>query len=116
MLHRDVKPENVLFGQNGQVKLADLGVAMFLSDEQAYRDTMQGTQIYFAPEILSEVRYAKPVDIWCFGLFAYQLPTNIIPFLDGGRQELNNVMAMPTPQLPEGRFTNEYQTFINACL
>ena len=77
---------------------------------------MQGTRMYWAPEIRKMVRYEKPVDIWSFGLLAYQLPTNVIPFFDGGQQELENVMSQPTPQLQEGRFSLEYQSFINACL
>ena len=95
VLHRDIKPDNVLFSTEGHVKLCDFGITMFLSDEQTYRDSMQGTHLYMAPEMKIEVRYSKPVDIWSFGLLAYQLPTDVIPFR--GQQELDNIMNQPTP-------------------
>ena len=64
-----------------------------------------------APEVQEEVRYAKPADIWSLGLLAHQLPTNVIPF----KGSFDDVINLPTPPLP-GRFSEEYQHFIVACL
>ena len=43
VLHRDVKPENVLCSTDGRVKVSDLGISVFLCEQQAYRKTRIGT-------------------------------------------------------------------------
>ena len=75
VLHRDIKSDNILHSANGDVKISDLGFACFLSEQQANRKTKKGTPAWIAPEIMTGIRYAKTVDIWSFGIFAYELAT-----------------------------------------
>ena len=73
VLHRDIKGDNVLCNDKGEIKIADLGLSVFLSNEQEYRTTRGGTPNWVSPEIVTGVKYTKPIDIWAFGGFAYEL-------------------------------------------
>ena len=51
MLHRDIKADNILFRPNGDIKIADLGFAVFLPEERKNRNSIIGTQNWLSPEI-----------------------------------------------------------------
>ncbi|XP_050347778.1 cyclin-dependent kinase-like 1 [Nymphalis io] len=75
IIHRDVKPENVLVSNNGIVKLCDLGFARALAAPGELYTEYVATRWYRAPELLvAEHRYGPEVDIWAIGcLFAEML-------------------------------------------
>ena len=66
IIHRDIKPQNLFLDQTGDVQLGDWGFATILKSGGA--SGQMGTMDYVAPEILSGVRYAKPVDVYSLGL------------------------------------------------
>ena len=51
ILHRDIKSDNIFCRANGDIKLADLGFSVFLTEQKAYRDTQRGTPSWISPEI-----------------------------------------------------------------
>ena len=73
ILHRDVKCDNILFNADGQIKISDLGFSVSLTNERSYRNTKLGTLGYFSPELISGKPYGKEVDIWAYGMIAYEL-------------------------------------------
>ncbi len=84
MIHRDVKPDNILVTANGVVKVADFGLAKALDDEdQSMTKTGagMGTPLYMAPE---QARSAKHVDhrsdVFALGVMLYYLCTGELPF------------------------------------
>lgn len=79
IVYRDLKPENLLIGADGYLKLTDFGFAKFI-DNRTY--TLCGTPEYLAPEILLNKGHGKPVDWWCLGILVYEMLAGIDPFND----------------------------------
>ena len=80
MIHRDIKSDNILCSKNGQIKITDLGCSVLLHKAKAHRNTRVGTGDWFAPEIIHGVAYSKEIDVWSFGILAYELASGQPPF------------------------------------
>jgi serine/threonine protein kinase len=72
MIHRDIKPGNVLLHSDGRVKLADFGIS---STGRDLATTVVGTMMYMAPERLRGKKYGVLSDIWSFGLVVWECAT-----------------------------------------
>lgn len=89
LIHRDVKPANLLVNSLGRVKLLDLGLALFSDDSQAsltmdFNDKVLGTADYLAPEqALNSHKVDHRADLYGLGCTMYFLLTGSPPFPDG---------------------------------
>lgn len=72
-IHRDLKSDNILLNLQGEVKLADLGFAVQLTEERSNRYTLAGTPCWIAPEIIDNQKYNTKVDIWSLGVVIIEL-------------------------------------------
>ena len=117
VLHRDIKSDNILHSvETGDVKITDLGYACFLSEEQSMRKTQKGTPNWVAPEIANGIQYAKSVDIWSFGCFAYELATRYPPHADKqGRNLLDTIINTDVPEIT-GDWSADFKDFVKMCL
>ncbi len=79
-MHLDFKPENVLVSRNGVVKLVDFDLAQPITGKPHRPSKNPGTPAYMAPEQLKGEPFDHRVDIFAFGVSAYELLTNYKPF------------------------------------
>ena len=104
LIHRDVKPANILIAKDGTAKLADLGLAK-KTDPEAPKVTVEGlivgTPYYMAPEqALGRVDIDNRVDIYALGLVLYCMLTGRTPYLET-REENSTVIHVLSRRLTE---------------
>jgi eukaryotic-like serine/threonine-protein kinase len=82
VVHRDVKPGNLLRGEDGVVKLADFGIAKAFSDESSITQvgSVLGTAAYLAPEQAAGEQAGPAADLYALGVVAYQLLSGRLPY------------------------------------
>lgn len=103
-IHRDLKPQNLLFDFDGNLKITDFGLSSCIAEEEPRR-TVAGTAMYMAPEIAHAVykrmvnsgdqqplQYGKEVDTWSIGVVFYVMLTRMNPYLQA--IEKNNTIDM----------------------
>ena len=104
VVHRDLKPQNVLLTGEGQVYLADFGVAKLLEGSaiaKTHTGGIVGTPAYMAPEQAQGQAVTKAVDIYALGVIAFQWLTGALPFdADTPHAILIKHVMEPLPDAP----------------
>jgi serine/threonine-protein kinase len=81
LVHRDVKPENVLISDDGDVKIADFGLVRAIADAKiTSTSVILGTAAYLSPEQVSTGDAGPRSDVYSVGILAYELLTGATPF------------------------------------
>eukprot|EP01012_Entosiphon_sulcatum_P038013 TRINITY_DN4904_c0_g2_i1.p1 TRINITY_DN4904_c0_g2~~TRINITY_DN4904_c0_g2_i1.p1 ORF type:complete len:1227 (+),score=159.88 TRINITY_DN4904_c0_g2_i1:225-3905(+) len=117
IVHRDIKPGNLLLDASGRCKLTDFGTSDYFTEIRP--NDVRGTPMYVAPEALAK-NVSKASDIWSLGLTVLELLTGRLPWETGNNNNphyLLNLIASPDklptipPELPA-----HAKTFILSCL
>ena len=106
VVHRDVKPQNVLLSRDGELKVTDFGIARSLDAESGLTvtGTVLGTSSYLSPEQASGLRVTPAADVYSLGVVLYELLAGEVPF-PGGNQVVVALKHVnePPPSLLERR-------------
>ena len=119
VLHRDIKPENILVSREGGriwARLTDFGLASVGDGQRLTRAShVVGTPAYLAPELLAGHAYGTAVDIYAFGVTAYELLSGQRPFSDQHPVALMRAHLDDQPTRPPG-MTEDHWRIVHACL
>ncbi|HEY4990579.1 MAG TPA: protein kinase, partial [Nakamurella sp.] len=106
LVHRDVKPENVLISARGEVKIADFGLVRAVSSQtMATGDVILGTVAYLSPEQVATGAADARSDVYATGVLAYEMLTGQPPFngdtpMSVAYQHVNSDVPPPSDQAP----------------
>ena len=142
IIHRDIKPQNILIDKEGNVKITDFGIAVALSDTSLTQtNTLLGSVHYLSPEQARGGMATIQTDIYALGIVLYELLTGKVPF-DGESavsialkhfqeplppvvnptamvpQSLENIVLKATAKDPMNRYRSCYEMFqdLKTCL
>ncbi len=102
LVHRDVKPDNILFGEEGTYKLADLGIAAPIADDGvAHQERIFGSPHYVAPEQARGGVIDGRADIYALGATAFHLLAGRPVFEGPTREVIQAHLSKPPPDLKQ---------------
>ena len=115
VIHRDVKPENILVARDGTIKLCDFGFSINSYDERP--KSYVGTLEYMAPEILEKKThlFSEKLDIWSVGVLTYECLVGVSPFHMGSEKDIVAAILEGKYFLPSV-LTGEVVSFLKHCL
>ena len=100
IIYRDIKPENILIGEDGYLKLIDFGMAkMIKNDEKA--TSFCGTPEYLAPEVITGEGHNKSADWWSFGILIFEMLCGIPPFYCENTEKMYDLITNAELKFPK---------------
>jgi eukaryotic-like serine/threonine-protein kinase len=123
ILHRDIKPGNILLDANGEPHLTDFGLARLLESQSTITRTLEvmGTPSYMAPEqaVGETAKLTSATDVYALGAVLYQLVTSHPPFAGGTTYETIKLLLDSEPRQPRllnAKVDRDLSTICLKCL
>ena len=88
IVYRDLKPENVLIGEDGYANIIDFGISKKL-EPKTRTNSFCGTPEYFAPELIKQQGHDYQLDWWTLGVLTYEIIVGHPPFATGEEDDHN---------------------------
>jgi len=117
-MHRDIKSDNILVSERGEVKLADFGYAVLLSQDQQKRKSRVGTICWMAPELIKAHAYTSAIDIWSTGITAIEMADGQPPYIASPPPHVMYfIQKNPSPTVAnKQKWSPEFNDFVAQCL
>ena len=115
ILHRDMKPQNILLCNGGLVKLCDFGFARAMGVDTFMVTSIKGTPLYMSPELVQEQPYDHNADLWALGCILFELFAGEPPFYTTNLFQLVNLITKNPVKWPAGMSPN-FQNFLHGLL
>ncbi|XP_043722008.1 mitogen-activated protein kinase kinase kinase 3-like isoform X2 [Telopea speciosissima] len=116
-VHRDIKGANILVGPNGEVKLADFGMAKHITSSSVL--SFKGSPYWMAPEVImnNSSGYSLAVDIWSLGCTIFEMATSKPPWSQyGGVPAIFKIgNSKDIPEIPD-HLSSDAKSFLRLCL
>jgi serine/threonine-protein kinase len=101
IVHRDVKPQNIMVLEDGTIKVTDFGIARFArSDQRTITDKAIGSVHYISPEQARGEKTDEKADIYSVGVMLYEMLTGKLPFQADSAVSVAIMQLQREPQLP----------------
>jgi len=117
-IHRDIKSDNILLNEVGDVKIADFGYAAQLTQKKALRNTVVGTPYWMAPELIRGQDYGIKVDVWSLGIMLMEMAEGEPPYMEF--PPLRALFLITTKGIPDLRkpqnWSEDFRDFLRCCL
>ncbi|XP_074729547.1 serine/threonine-protein kinase 36 isoform X4 [Strix uralensis] len=115
ILHRDMKPQNILLGKDGVVKLCDFGFARAMSIHTMVLTSIKGTPLYMSPELVEERPYDHTADLWSVGCILYELFVGTPPFYTSNIFQLVSLIVKDPVKWPAA-ISPVFKSFLQGLL
>ncbi|CAF4636706.1 unnamed protein product, partial [Rotaria sp. Silwood2] len=105
VVHRDLKPQNILIGHNNLIKIINFGLASLFRNETTHDEklltTYCGTRSYMSPQVYSRLPYrGEPADIWSSAIILILMPVGNLPWTEASHKDRNYQLWL------HGRYNN----------
>ncbi|NXK54426.1 STK36 kinase, partial [Chauna torquata] len=115
ILHRDMKPQNILLGKDGVIKLCDFGFARAMSIHTMVLTSIKGTPLYMSPELVEERPYDHTADLWSVGCILYELFVGTPPFYTSSIFQLVSLIVKDPVKWPKA-ISPVFKSFLQGLL
>jgi serine/threonine protein kinase/tetratricopeptide (TPR) repeat protein len=120
IIHRDVKPANIIISDEGIIKIVDFGVAMLSDAGGTHRsEEIVGTPVYMSPEQTLGRPTSYPADVWSTGVLFYEMLTGKRPHTETDQISLDDAIVNENPTSPRdlnSRIPGELERIVMTCL
>ena len=100
IVYRDIKPENILIGEDGYLKLIDFGMAKILKGNEK-ATSFCGTPEYLAPEIITGEGHNRAADWWSYGILIFEMLCGIPPFYCENTERMYDLITNAELRFPK---------------
>lgn len=115
VLHRDMKPQNVLLGAGSRVMLCDFGFARAMSQHTTVLTSIKGTPLYMSPELVQELPYDHRADLWSLGIILFELFVGQPPFYTNNIYSLISLIVQQDVAYPAD-MSPQFKSFLSGLL
>lgn len=119
LIHRDIKPDNVMVNTRGEIKIGDFGISKLIEGTEGKGATFCGSKIYMSPERLEGKPHDLLSDIWSFGVTVYELALGRYPLDVGLNPSIFDIIdAVKSRELPPfpAQFSPQLADFLRKAL
>ena len=98
VVHRDMKPDNIMVGEDGEPKIIDFGLSREIGGE-VDQGVLVGSKMFMAPEIIERTNHSYPCDMWSLGIILWMMLSGGYPFdLKNLEHEIVNEQVIFLPE------------------